>query len=138
MNPINEILTANIGFYDAFESLDINRMEAVWHRADYIRCIHPGWSLLTGWQPVMESWKRIFENTEKMGFSLTNVAAHATESIGWVTLYENLTSTVLEQNSSVVVVATNIYEKHSGRWLMIHHHGSPIMGPPPELEPTVH
>ena len=86
----------------------------------------------------MESWRRIFENTQKMEFNLTNVTAHGTDSIGWVTLYENLTSTAFSQDNSAVVVATNIFEKQKEGWLMIHHHGSPVMGPPAEPQNTVH
>jgi len=38
-------------------------MEAVWAKDTDIQCGHPGWRILRGWGPVMESWKRIFENT---------------------------------------------------------------------------
>ncbi|MEK6693745.1 MAG: nuclear transport factor 2 family protein [Nitrospirota bacterium] len=25
------------------------------------------------------------------------------------------------------MIATNLYERQQGRWVMIHHHGSPVM-----------
>ncbi|HEX4211187.1 MAG TPA: nuclear transport factor 2 family protein, partial [Candidatus Binataceae bacterium] len=55
------IIQANRAFYQAFESLDIQRMEALWLREPRIICIHPGWRRLIGWGPVMESWERIFK-----------------------------------------------------------------------------
>ena len=71
-DPVNDV---NRRFYEAFESLDFKRMEGIWLREDYIKCVHPGWALLSGWDAVMESWRRIFENTQQMRFTLTNVEA---------------------------------------------------------------
>ena len=71
-DPVNDV---NRRFYEAFESLDFKRMEGIWLREDYIKCVHPGWALLSGWDAVMESWRRIFENTQQMRFTLTNVQA---------------------------------------------------------------
>ena len=88
-DPVNEV---NQLFYEAFESLDIKRMEGIWLREDYIKCVHPGWALLSGWDAVMESWRRIFENTEQMRFTLTNVEPRVQGDLAWVTLYENLAS----------------------------------------------
>ncbi|HEX9454407.1 MAG TPA: nuclear transport factor 2 family protein, partial [Candidatus Binatia bacterium] len=68
-----EIANANLAFYRAFESLDIKRMETVWANDSDIQCGHPGWRMLRGWGPIMESWRRIFENTPTMRFTLTDV-----------------------------------------------------------------
>ena len=138
MDTDDEVRAANAEFYAAFESLDISRMEAVWLRENYIRCVHPGWSLLTGWDAVMESWRRIFENTRRMHFTLTDVRVHVNGSVAWVTLYENLDSVQGEQASSAVVLTTNIFEAGTQGWRMIHHHGSPVMVPQPEPPPMVH
>jgi len=128
----------NAEFYAAFESLDIRRMEAVWLNENYIRCIHPGWSLLTGWDAVMQSWRQIFENTQQMRFALTDIRVNVSGSLSWVTLYENLASNVQGEANSAVVLTTNLFEESEQGWRMIHHHGSPVMIPQPEPTPTVH
>ena len=133
-DPVNEV---NQRFYEAFESLDITRMESIWVREDYIKCVHPGWALLSGWDAVMESWRRIFENTEQMRFTLTNVETRIQGSLAWVTLYENLASRLQGEASAAVVLATNIYEQRADGWFMIHHHGSPVMMAQPEPHSTV-
>ena len=133
-DPVNEV---NQRFYEAFESLDITRMESIWVREDYIKCVHPGWALLSGWDAVMESWRRIFENTERMRFTLTNVETRIQGSLAWVTLYENLASRLQGEASAAVVLATNIYEQRADGWFMIHHHGSPVMMAQPEPHSTV-
>jgi len=43
MTDRDAVLEANAAFYAAFESLDLKRMEEVWLRAPYIKCVHPGW-----------------------------------------------------------------------------------------------
>ena len=133
-DPVNDV---NRRFYEAFESLDINRMEGIWLREDYIKCVHPGWALLSGWDAVMESWRRIFENTEQMRFTLANVEARVQGDLAWVTLYENLASRLQGQTNAAVVLATNIYERRADGWFMIHHHGSPVMMAEPEPHSTV-
>ncbi len=133
------IVQANEGFYRAFESLDPGQMEKVWARDDAIQCGHPGWQILRGWKSVMESWRRIFENTPAVRFMLTDVSVEVRGAIAWVTLYENLIGTVEGQNVSATVLTTNIFEKKAEGWRLIHHHGSPVAQPPSQADPsTVH
>ena len=42
------IQNINIGFYKAFESLSLERMEEVWKHSDDVVCVHPGWDLFKG------------------------------------------------------------------------------------------
>ncbi|MGH7772067.1 MAG: nuclear transport factor 2 family protein [Candidatus Binatia bacterium] len=134
-----EIFEVNGVFYHAFESLDIRNMEKVWANESYIQCIHPGWGRLRGWEPVMESWRRIFENTQEIRFLLTEVRVEVQDSLAWVTLYENITSRLGDEVVTGVVLATNIFEKRPGGWFIIHHHGSSVALSPNQLNPsTVH
>ena len=41
---------ANARFYRAFESLDLREMEGVWAKGEHVKCVHPGWGLLAGWE----------------------------------------------------------------------------------------
>src|SRR4051812_46558760 len=66
MSPSSEsqaVRDANRAFYEAFESLDAQRMEAVWVHSARAQCTHPGWRRLVGFSAVIASWRRIFENT---------------------------------------------------------------------------
>jgi ketosteroid isomerase-like protein len=134
-----EVANANLAFYRAFESLDIKRMESLWAKDAEVQCGHPGWRILRGWKPVMESWRRIFENTPSIHFTLTDVKIEVHEKLAWVTLYENLNSVVEDQKVSASILTTNIFQKNSDGWRMIHHHGSTVAQQPPDEEtPTVH
>jgi ketosteroid isomerase-like protein len=87
----------------------------------------------------MESWKRIFENTPSMQFTLTDVRVEVRGELAWVTLYENLNSTIEEQNYSAAILTTNMFQKTSDGWRMILHHGSSVSQPSDQDESsTVH
>ena len=130
---------ANQSFYRAFESLNIHEMEQVWARDSDIQCGHPGWRILRGWEAVMESWRRIFENTPAIRFMLTDVSIDVRGSLAWVTLYENLNSSLEGQSVSATVLTTNIFAKGADGWRMILHHGSSVAQQNPPTDPsTVH
>ena len=134
-----EVAKANESFYRAFESLDIKRMESVWDRDDAVQCGHPGWRMLRGWQPIMESWRAIFENTPQIRFLLTDVTVEVRGELAWVTLYENLNSSLEGQNVAATILTTNIFRKGADGWRMILHHGSSVAQlPPDEDAPLVH
>lgn len=138
-DEIHEIAQANRAFYQAFESLKIEEMEKVWAQDADIQCGHPGWRMLRGWGPVMQSWRRIFENTPSMQFTLTDIKIEIRGEVGWVTLYENLNSSMEGQNYSAAILTTNIFQKTAEGWRMILHHGSSVSEPPDQDETsTVH
>ena len=139
MTAEQEVTEANAGFYRAFETLKLDAMERVWAKDADIQCGHPGWRILRGWGPVMESWKRIFENTPSMTFELTDVKVEVRGELAWVTLYENLNSAIEGQNYSAAILTTNMFQKTSEGWRMILHHGSSVSQPPDQDESsTVH
>jgi ketosteroid isomerase-like protein len=138
-DEIQAIAQANQAFYQAFETLKIEAMEQVWAKDADIQCGHPGWRILRGWGPVMESWKRIFENTPSMRFTLTDVNIHVIGAVAWVTLYENLNSSIQGQNYSAAILTTNVFQKTADGWRMILHHGSSVSQSTDEDESnTVH
>src|ERR1051326_4588679 len=53
---IEDALAANEAFYRAFNQKDTAAMSVVWSESVEVGCVHPGWNVLTGREPVMESW----------------------------------------------------------------------------------
>ena len=136
MSDQEQVLEANRLFYQAFESLEIEKMEKVWLQAPQIVCVHPGWRRLSGWGPIMESWERIFESTFEMKFDLTDVDVTLRGDLAVVVVQENLTQRGYEGSSRSVVQATNVFERTGNRWYMVLHHGSPVASPS-EHEPPI-
>ncbi len=114
----------NNRFYKAFQSLSIEEMERIWDHGDDAVCIHPGWDLFTGWLAIRESWTAIFENTGTISFLITNAKIKVFGDIAVVVCLENIESTIYEHAIKSGVLATNIFKKLKGDWLMIHHNGS--------------
>jgi len=125
---IEEVTRANQDFYQAFESLDIGRMDRIWAQQEYVTCIHPGWTLRIGWPAVRDSWVLIFNNTFSMKFDLTEIQVQVAGDVAWVICTENITSRQGETTQESRVLATNLYERVGEQWKIIHHHGSPVMG----------
>ena len=140
MTPEQEaVAQANQSFYRAFETLKIEAMENVWAKDAEIQCGHPGWRILRGWGPVMESWKRIFANTPSMQFTLTDVKIEVRGELAWVTQYENLNSSIEGQTFSAAILTINMFQKTAEGWRMILHHGSSVSQPPDQDDSsTVH
>jgi ketosteroid isomerase-like protein len=135
MSDRDAVMKANQAFYRAFESLDLAQMEGVWLRNQRIACVHPGWRRLTGWGHVMTSWERIFEGAFEMKFELRDEAVIVSGDLAVVLVEEVLTQRGYDGGSRSQVLATNVFERAGGQWLMILHHGSPIMAPPDDEPP---
>jgi ketosteroid isomerase-like protein len=128
MEPvIAEVLDANRAFYDAHEARDLDAMRAVWDHSDHVVCVHPGWPILRTWPHVEESWRRIFDGPGRNQFILTNEAVAVHGDTAWVTLDENL----VDAGGTGTVAATNLFVQRDGRWLLVAHHGSPVLAPGP-------
>jgi hypothetical protein len=89
---IEEVTRANQEFYEAFEHLDIARMDQIWAKQDYVTCIHPGWTHRVGWPAVRDSWVLIFNNTFSMKFELADILVQVAGDVAWVICVENITS----------------------------------------------
>ena len=130
MSDVSAVEQANARFYQAFETLDLARMEAVWAHGEHVKCVHPGWPLLVGWDAVRSSWATIFENTAEMRFTLSDVRASAGGDLAWVTCTENILSDVGGRVGVTAILATNMFARAGEGWLMVHHHASHVLGDP--------
>jgi ketosteroid isomerase-like protein len=117
---------ANARFYEAFEALDLAAMVEVWAHGPQVKCVHPGWPLLVGWDAVRESWRTIFANTEEMRFTIADVRAERAGELGWVTCTENILSDVGGRVAVTAILATNVFVREDDSWLMVHHHASHV------------
>jgi ketosteroid isomerase-like protein len=129
-----EVEEANARFYRVFESQDLGQMEQLWAHGDHVRCVHPGWCMLAGWEAVRQSWEAIFKNSREMRFSVGDVHAHVEGGLAWVTCTENILSETRGTISVTSVLATNIFERRGADWLIIHHHASHILTGNPTAE----
>jgi ketosteroid isomerase-like protein len=120
------VYEANERFYRALEQADLELMSAVWLHADWVKCVHPGWDLIVGWEPVRESWQRIFDGSTRMRVAATDVEIKVEGDFALVSCYEVL-AIFLDSSRPPVsarTTATNLFQRVRGEWRMIHHHAS--------------
>ena len=127
MSDEPDVADTNARFYRAFEALDPDAMAAVWAHGDHVKCVHPGWPLLTGWEAVRTSWENIFANTQEMRFTISDVRVVVAGDAAWVTCTENILSEVQGRLSVTAILATNVFERHADVWRMVHHHASHVL-----------
>ena len=124
---------ANEAFYNAFEAMDIERMQQLWDDADDTVCVHPGWPALRGPSRIMRSWAVIFANTAYIQFFLTDTEVLVADDIAVVRCGENIMTAPDEPGSDATVVATNIFRRRPDGWRLWLHHASPVLsGEPPD------
>ncbi len=115
---VEEALAANEAFYRAFNQKDTAAMSALWSDTVEIGCVHPGWNVLTGRDPVMESWIRILSNPEQPRIMTGGSSATILGDVAIVICRELVGGTPL--------AATNIFHLEDGAWRMVHHHSGPV------------
>lgn len=124
----DELEAANAAFYEAFEALSLEAMDAVWVHSDEAWCIHPGSELITGWGPVRRSWAAIFANTEYLQFIVTDTVVRRVGGLGLVTCTENILSGQDDDTlGGAKAIATNVFTRPDDAWRMLAHHGSPVL-----------
>ena len=120
----SQLREANERFYRALETLDLAAMERLWLHAPWVRCIHPGWDVLVGWEGVYESWRQIFASKAWIRVTATQVQVEVFGDVALVGCAENITT---GQDGEVVVAvaqATNLFMRTADGWRLIHHHAS--------------
>ena len=100
MTDPDQVVEANLKFYFALESLDVDLMEEVWATDASAICVHPGRERLAGWETIRASWEQIFQNSTFMRVDVSEVSVEVQGNVAWVTCLENITTSVADQMAS--------------------------------------
>jgi len=122
----DDVLAANKAFAAAFSTRKIESMDPLWVHDGGVTIIHPrSKAVLLGWDAVRSSWVEGFSRAIEASLTMDNPAVSVTNNVGWVVGIEKVHGRL--PNGEVLdssLLATNVYEKRDGHWLMVHHHGS--------------
>jgi hypothetical protein len=123
-DALEALLDANDRFYRALEALDLPGIERIWLHDPHVRCIHPGWDVIVGWDDVRAAWERIVRNTGWIRVSVTQSHAEVMGDVGLVGCSENITSGREGDVGVAVAQATNLFRLTPDGWRMFLHHAS--------------
>ena len=119
-------IAVNEKFYKAFNARDLDAMKSVWSFQGNLICVHPGWSPLNGFEPIMESWQGIFKNSGNMDIQVSDITVTASEDLAWVSCVEQIYTIASNGVLASKVFSTNLFQINEGSWKMIMHHASPM------------
>ncbi len=112
-------------FYEAFSSVEIDAIMAVWAEDEEICCAHPATAPLYGYAAVRTAWEAIFRNSAKMRLELrdehwrTTIGMAVQFAVEWIYVGE-------EPQPRGPVFVINAYLRTPQGWRMLSHCASPI------------
>ena len=123
------VAQANQLFYAAVQAADIEKMSACWLHENWVKCTHPGWEVLCGWNDVKASWEQIFTHGQQLSVVISEVEVKLADHFASLSCTESLTVVDEETqvSTSVSLTASNLFKRVGNEWLMIHHHSTPVL-----------
>jgi len=127
MTDSDAVLAANLEFYRAFATRDLQAMDALWARQAPVACIHPGWPALADRDAIIESWRGILSNPES-----PRIVCYDER----VFLYGDTALVVCEEElDGGTLVASNLFVREAEGWRIAHHQAGQLVvrraQPPP-------
>ena len=119
-------ITANEKFYKAFNARDLSAMKEIWSSHQNVTCVHPGWSPLNGFEPIIDSWQGIFKNSGNMDIQISDINILESKDLAWVSCVEKLYTIASHGVLASKVFSTNLFKLNKDGWKMIMHHASPM------------
>jgi len=123
-------IKTNEKFYKAFNTRDLSSMKEIWSSHQNVTCVHPGWSPLCGFEPIMNSWEGIFKNSGNMDIQVSDINIVTSNDLAWVSCVEKLYTIASNGVLASKVFSTNLFALNKGEWKMIMHHASSMPSTP--------
>ncbi len=109
-------------YYEAMRRCDSQVMVALWADGEVV-CVHPGSGPVIGYEAVARSWKHMFTNARMPDFEVSVINRTTGSDLAVHLVVEQLPQS---DDSTVTVLATNVYRKTEAGWLMVEHHASVV------------
>jgi ketosteroid isomerase-like protein len=121
------VRAANEAFYKALSAGSIEGISAACAQDEGVTVLHEASKeVAVGWPAVLDTWKEIpFDTFSELSVAASGEVIKVHGPFAWVAGLEKVRGKMKDgQNFSFTALATNIYEKREGRWLIVHHHAS--------------
>jgi ketosteroid isomerase-like protein len=119
---------ANQAFEAALSMRDIRAMEMVWSQGPEAMVIHPNAKAVEiGWDAVKKSWEGAFGRFSELSATMKDPQVRVVGDAAWVVGVEEVKGKRASGEAiGYSALATNIFEKRGGRWVMVLHQVSRI------------
>ncbi len=119
MTDQDAVLAANLEFYRAFTTRDMEAMDALWARRSPVACLHPGWTVLTDREEIIASWGGILANPQAPRIACFDER---------VLLYGEAALVLCEEElEGGTLAASNLFVREGDVWRIAHHHAGQIV-----------
>jgi ketosteroid isomerase-like protein len=126
MNDSDAVLAANLQFYHAFTTHDIDAMDRLWAHHAPVVCVHPGWPPLAERAAVMESWRGILSSPDAPRIACYDERVFVYGDTALVVCEEELEGGTL--------IASNWFVREGGGWRIVHHQAGQLVARRPTRE----
>jgi ketosteroid isomerase-like protein len=125
-DDVAEVLSANASYERAFSSLDINAIDAAWAHDQNVTVVHPSSkAVIVGWEAVRKSYADQPARHKEFSVVMDNPHIIVAGGTAWIVGMEKIHTILTNgQVADLSAMATSVYEKRNGKWLLVHHHGS--------------
>lgn len=125
-SDMDAVKAANQAFYAALSARDISAMQKVWSSDVDIQNIGPvSKAAAVGWDAIKNRFEETFGNFSELKVSMEQPRIKINGSIAWVSgIEQSQSKDKAGVPHSSTNLATNIFEKKAGNWLMVYHHAS--------------
>ncbi len=137
MKPIQEPITgkeqqgyltlpyqALVQFYCAFNQRDMTMMEANWAQSEEIAMDNPLGGIKRGWAEIKAVYERIFSGAAQVYVEYYDYTIHVTPEMFYTVGRERGYFRLGDNELKLAIRTSRIFQKVSGRWRQVHHHGS--------------
>ena len=128
---VDGVKEASKNFYAALAVLDNGEaMEKVWAHTPYVTYVGPrSKTIIVGWDAQKKYWEEVDKLFLKRKVTLVDQHIHVNGNLAWEMGQETgeVGDTQMKDGppSRADLIATNVYEKLNGRWLIVSHHVQP-------------
>jgi ketosteroid isomerase-like protein len=128
----DEVKLVDEAFYKAFSDRDIWAMAQLWSQDDRVSAIFPANDKpYFGWDDVRRGWQQSFDHNRDIKIKSLAGAIFAKEDnegdVAWIIESTQFESVQTQTGQPVLmpnVLSTKIFQRHEGKWLLVHYHAS--------------
>lgn len=101
-------------------------MVALWSVAPYVSAMHSLGDHEVGLEQVTAEWNRVASRVSEGQVAFEQLELHAHGDMGFVVGIERGAVNIDGKRLEVNIRVTNIFEKSSGEWKVVHHHADGV------------